>query len=181
MSRLQGAIAVYFVGYVMKGASPPAFIPITLLPWHSSPITAESDAYRPAEASNQIVLFSSNGLEPSEMYTITVTKTDATLEIDVNIDSFILTTPDGADSNFIFFEIQIYVLRTSLCYTLRQMWCISVAADNAMVGYEVGSFLQLPLGKEQIQYLHLPVRTFLHLHLYLHHSIILLRSSNDCH
>jgi len=82
----------------MKGASPPALIPITLLPWHGSPITAQSDAYRPAEASNQIVLFSSDRLEPSEMYTITVTKTNATLEIDLNVDSFILTMPDGADS-----------------------------------------------------------------------------------
>ena len=50
---------------------------------------------------------------------------------------------------FIYLEIQFYVLRTSLCYTLRQMCSISVAADNAVVGYEVGSFLQLPLGKAQ--------------------------------
>jgi len=40
------------------------------------------------------------------------------------------------------------MLRTSLCYMLRQMCSISVAADNAMVGYKVGSFLQLPLGKD---------------------------------
>jgi len=50
---------------------------------------------------------------------------------------------------YFIFEIQFYVLRTSLCYTLRQMCSISVAADNAMVGYEVGFFLQLPLGKVQ--------------------------------
>ena len=50
---------------------------------------------------------------------------------------------------YFYFDIQFYVLRTSLCYTLRQMCSISVVADNAMVGYEVGSFLQLPLGKAQ--------------------------------
>jgi len=96
MSRLQGAIAVYFVGYAMKEVSPPALIPITLLPSHGSPKTVQSDAYRPAGTSNQIVLF--NELDPSEIYTITVTKTNTTLGPDVNVDSFILTMPDGADS-----------------------------------------------------------------------------------
>jgi len=79
------------------GVRPPALIPITLLPWHGTPITVQSDAYRPPGASDQTVLFSSTRLDPSEMYTITVTKTNATLGADVNVDSFILTMPDEAD------------------------------------------------------------------------------------
>ena len=99
MPRLQGAIAVYYIGYDVKGVPPPLLIPITLLPWHGSPTTVQSDMYRPAEASNQTVLFSSNRLDPSEMYTITVTKTNASLHYGVNIDAFILTLPDGPGTN----------------------------------------------------------------------------------
>ena len=77
--------------------SPPALIPTTLQPWHGSAITVESDAYRPLGSPVQLILFSSNRLDPTETYTITVSKTNATLNSDVNIDAFILTQPDGAD------------------------------------------------------------------------------------
>ncbi len=98
MSRLQGAVYVYYVGCPIASMSPPALIPTTLQPWHGSAITVESDAYRPLGSPVQIVLFSSNRLDPTETYTITVSKTNATLNSDVNIDAFILTQPDGSDS-----------------------------------------------------------------------------------
>ena len=44
-----------------------------------------------------MIIFSSNRLDPTETYTITVSKTNATLNSDVNVDAFILTQPDGAD------------------------------------------------------------------------------------
>jgi hypothetical protein len=96
MSRLQGAVYVYYLGYPITSMSPPALIPTTLQPWHGSAITVESDAYRPVAA--QVILFSSNRLDPTETYTITVTKTNETLNHDLNIDAFILTEPDGAES-----------------------------------------------------------------------------------
>ncbi len=55
---------------------------------------------RPPEAQAQTILFTSNRLDPTETYTITVTKTNATFNVDLNIDSLILTQPDGADSPF---------------------------------------------------------------------------------
>ena len=97
-SRLQGAVYVYFVGYPIVPMSPPALIPMTLQPWHGSAITVESDAYRAPGTPAQIILFSSNRLDPTETYTLTVTKTNATLKNDLNIDAFILTQPDGAGS-----------------------------------------------------------------------------------
>ena len=97
MSRLQGAVYVYYVGCIIASMSPPALIPTTLQPLHGSAITVESDAYRPLGSPVQITLFSSNRLDPTETYTITVSKTNATLNSDVNIDAFILTLPDGAD------------------------------------------------------------------------------------
>jgi hypothetical protein len=98
MSRLQGMVYVHFVGYAMKGATAPALVPITLQPWRSSAITVQVDAYRPLEANPQAILFSTNKLDPTETYTITITKTNATLDIDLNVDSFILTQPDVANS-----------------------------------------------------------------------------------
>jgi len=78
---------------------PPAFVPITLQPKHGSAIAVQSDSYRPAGAQAQITLFSSSRLDPTETYTITVTKTNATLVHGVNIDSFILTQPDKAGAS----------------------------------------------------------------------------------
>jgi len=78
---------------------PPALVPITLQPQHGSAITVQTDSYRPEGSQAQIVLFSSTRLDPSETYTITVTKTNATLANGVNIDSFIITQPDGASSS----------------------------------------------------------------------------------
>jgi len=76
---------------------PPALVPITLQPQHGSAIARQAESYRPAGAQAQITLFSSDRLDPTETYTITVTKTNATLIHGVNIDSFILTQPDKAD------------------------------------------------------------------------------------
>ena len=101
MSRLQGAVYVYYVGCPIASMSPPALIPTTLQPQHGSAITVESDAYRPLGSPVQIILFSSNRLDPTETYTITVSKTNATLTSDVNIDAFILTLPDGAGSTML--------------------------------------------------------------------------------
>ena len=84
----------------MKGVAPPALIPVTLQPWHGSAITVQSDAYRSPEAQAQTTLFSSGRLDPAETYTITITKTNATFSVDLNIDAFILTQLDGADSPF---------------------------------------------------------------------------------
>ena len=81
------------------GGSPPALVPITLQPRHGNAITLQSDAYRAAEAQAQITLFSSDKLDPTETYTITVTKTNATLANDLNIDAFILTQLDGANTS----------------------------------------------------------------------------------
>lgn len=94
MSRLQGAVYVQYVGYPMKGVASPALIPITLQPWHGKLITVQSDASRPQDAQAQTILFSSDKLDPTETYTITIMKTNATLDIDLNIDSFILTQLD---------------------------------------------------------------------------------------
>jgi hypothetical protein len=44
--------------------------------------------------------FTSNRLDPTETYAITIMKTNATPDGDLNIDSFILTQSDGADSTF---------------------------------------------------------------------------------
>ena len=82
----------------MKGMAPPALIPITLQPLHGSAITVQSDAYRPPAAQAQTIIFTSDRLDPTETYTITITKTNATSNLDLNIDSFILTQPDGVDS-----------------------------------------------------------------------------------
>jgi hypothetical protein len=98
MTRFQGALYVYYVGYGVKEMPPPALVPITLQPQHGSTITVQSDSYRPAGAQGQIILFRSNKLNPTETYTITVTKTNATLAHGVNIDSFIITQQDRADS-----------------------------------------------------------------------------------
>ena len=99
MARFQGALYVYYVGYGVKEMSPPALVPITLQPQHGSAVAVQSDSYRPEGAQAQITLFSSNRLDPNETYTITVTKTNATLVHGVNIDSFILTQPDRAGTN----------------------------------------------------------------------------------
>jgi hypothetical protein len=96
--KLQGATYVYYVGYGVKEMPPPALVPITLQPQHGSAISVQSDSYRPAGAQAQIILFTSNMLDPKETYTITVTKTNATLDHGTNIDSFILTQPDEAGS-----------------------------------------------------------------------------------
>lgn len=99
MAWFQGALYVYYVGYGVKEMPPPALVPITLQPQHGSAITVQSESYRPEGAQAQIILFSSDRLDPTETYTITVTKTNATLVHGVNIDSFILTQPDGASSS----------------------------------------------------------------------------------
>jgi hypothetical protein len=98
MFILQGAIYVYYIGYGIKEMSPSAPVPVTLQPQHGSAVTVESNSYRPQGAQAQVVLFTSSILDPTETYTITVTKTSATLDYGVNIDSFILTQPDGANS-----------------------------------------------------------------------------------
>lgn len=98
MSRLQGAVNVQYVGYAMKGVASPALIPITLQPWHGRVIMVQSDASRPLDAQAQTILFSSDRLDPTETYTITITKTNATLDIDLNIDSFVLTQLDPTSS-----------------------------------------------------------------------------------
>lgn len=97
IARLQGALYVYYIGYGIKEMPPPALVPITLQPQHGNAIAVQSDSYRPEGAQAQITLFTSNRLDPNETYTITVTKTNATLVHGVNIDSFILTQPDRAD------------------------------------------------------------------------------------
>ena len=98
IARLQGALYVYYIGYGVKEMPPPALVPITLQPQHGNAIAVQSDSYRPEGAQAQITLFTSNRLDPNETYTITVTKTNATLVHEVNIDLFILTQPDRADS-----------------------------------------------------------------------------------
>ena len=75
----------------MKGGSSPLLVPITLQPWNGDAITVQSDASRPTDADAVITLFSSEKLDPSETYTITVTKTSTTLGNDLNVDAFILT------------------------------------------------------------------------------------------
>jgi hypothetical protein len=99
MTGLQGALYVYYVGYGIKEMPPPALVPITLQPQHGSAIAVQSDSYRPDGAQARITLFSSNRLDPTETYTITVAKTNATLVHGVNIDSFTLTQPDTASSS----------------------------------------------------------------------------------
>ena len=84
----------------MKGVAPPALIPITLQPWHGSAITVQSDAYRPSGAQAQTILYTSSRLDPAETYSITITKTNATSNVDLNIDAFILTQLDEAGSPF---------------------------------------------------------------------------------
>ena len=91
---------VYYVGLPIATMSPPALIPTTLQPSRGSAIRMESDAARPPGSPAQLILFSSNRLDPTETYTITVYKTNATLNSDVNIDAFILTQPDGAGLTF---------------------------------------------------------------------------------
>lgn len=54
----------------------------------------QTDAYRPSETRAQAVLFSSDRLDITETYTITVTKTNDTANNSINIDAFILTQPD---------------------------------------------------------------------------------------
>lgn len=98
MIRPQDALYVYYIGYGIKEMPPPALVPITLQPKHGSAVTVQSESYRPAGAQAQIILFSSNRLDPMETYTITVTKSNATLGNGVNIDAFLLTKPDGANS-----------------------------------------------------------------------------------
>lgn len=85
---------MYYVGYGIYDLPSPAFILITLQPQHGSLITVQSDAHRPQETRAQAVLFSSDRLNITETYTITVTKTNGTLDNSINIDAFILTQPD---------------------------------------------------------------------------------------
>jgi len=95
MSKLQGAVFVYYVGYGIRDLPSPANIPVTLQPRGGSPITVECDAHRPSETRAQVVLFSSDRLNITETYTITVTKTNGTQENSINVDAFILTQPEG--------------------------------------------------------------------------------------
>jgi len=53
----------------------------------------QSDAFRPVETRAQAVLFSSDRLDITETYTITVTKTNDTSTNSINVDAFILTQP----------------------------------------------------------------------------------------
>ena len=84
----------------MKGVAPPALIPITLQPWHGSAITVQSDAYRPSGAQAQTILYTSSRLDPAETYSITITRTNTTSNVDLNIDAFILTQLDEAVAPF---------------------------------------------------------------------------------
>ena len=85
---------MFYVGYGIRDLPSPAFIPITLQPQRGSLITVRSDAYRPIETRAQAVLFSSDRLDITETYTITVTKTNETSTNSINVDAFILTQPD---------------------------------------------------------------------------------------
>ncbi len=85
---------MFYVGYGIRDLPSPAFIPITLQPQRGSLITVQSDAYRPSETRAQAVLFSSDRLDITETYTITVTKTNDTSSNSINVDAFILTQPD---------------------------------------------------------------------------------------
>lgn len=96
MSRLQGALYVYFVGFGIFDLPSPANIPVTLQPKNGSAITVQCDAYRPKESRTQAVLFGSDRLDITQTYTITVTKDNGTLSNSINIDAFVLTQPDGA-------------------------------------------------------------------------------------
>jgi hypothetical protein len=73
----------------------PANIPVTLQTRNGTAITAQCDAYRPKETRTQSVLFSSDRLNITQTYTITVTKDNGTDSNSINIDAFVLTQPDG--------------------------------------------------------------------------------------
>lgn len=94
ISRLQGALYVFYMGYgIMDLPSP--YIPVTLQTRNGSGITVQCDAYRPKETRAQSILFSSDRLDTTETYTITVTKTNGTDNNSINIDAFVLTQPEG--------------------------------------------------------------------------------------
>lgn len=95
MSRLQGALYVYYVGYGIMDLPSPAWIPVTLQTRNGSGSMVKCDAYRPKETRAQSVLFGSDRLNTTEIYTITVTKTNDTDDNSINIDAFILTQPEG--------------------------------------------------------------------------------------
>lgn len=95
MSRLQGALYVFYVGFGIFDLPSPAYIPVTLRTQNGSERIVPCDAYRPVETRAQAVLFSSERLDTRETYTITVTKTNDTDSNSINIDAFILTQPEG--------------------------------------------------------------------------------------
>lgn len=84
---------MYYVGYGIRDLVSP-IIPVTLQPQRGGLITVQTDAYRPSETRAQAVLYSSDRLDITETYTITVYKTNDTLSNSINVDAFILTQPN---------------------------------------------------------------------------------------